>query len=87
MDVGSTPTISNFMIVKQAWLWEANPNKAKLYSKGSSANELGLKQFCDWTKSKKQNAKLPLNASEQDTPTISNFMIVKTGLIMGGEPQ
>ena len=72
MDVGSTPTISSFYDCKNRLDYGgANPNEAKLYSKGSSANELRLKQFCDWTKSKKQNAELPLNASEQDTPTIS----------------
>ena len=33
----------------------------------SSASELRLEQFCDWKKSKKQNAELPLNANEQDS--------------------
>ena len=40
---------------------------------GSSANELRLEQFCDWVKPKKQNAELPLNASEQDSPTWGVF--------------
>ena len=35
--------------------------------KSSSASELRLEQFCDWAKPKKQNAKLPLNANEQDS--------------------
>ena len=35
---------------------------------GSSASELRLECFCDWTKSKKQNTELPLNANEQDNP-------------------
>ena len=35
---------------------------------GSSASELRLEQFCDWTKSKKQNAELPFNASDSRQP-------------------
>ena len=34
---------------------------------GSSASELRLECFCDWTKSKKQNTELPLKANEQDS--------------------
>ena len=49
------------------------PTKRRLCFLGSSANELRLKQFCDWTKSKKQNAELPLNADEQ----YSLFCLVK----------
>ena len=35
--------------------------------KCSSASELRLEHFCDWIKSKEQNAELPLNANEQDS--------------------
>ena len=41
---------------------------------GSSANELRLEQFCDWTKSKKQNAELPFNASDSRQPRRSRHL-------------
>ena len=40
---------------------------------GSSASELRLECFCDWTKSKKQNTELPLNANEQDTNLLTSI--------------
>lgn len=43
----------------------------RMSDKASCVSELRLEQFCDWTKSKEQNAELPLNASEQDTSLVS----------------
>ena len=51
---------------------ELNPNKALALFLGSSANELRLESFAK-DKVLKHNSELPLNASEQDTPTISSF--------------
>ena len=47
----------------------------------SCVSELRLEQFCDWTKSKKQNAELPLNASEQDTSLVSRSKISRWTLV------
>jgi len=51
---------------------ELNPNKALALFLGSSANELRLESFAR-DKVLKHNSELPLNASEQDTPSRANI--------------
>ena len=59
-----------FNVINNIDTWEANPNKAYALFFGSSANELRLESFAK-DEVLKHNSELPLNASEQDTPTIS----------------
>ena len=68
--IKKTVTLVTVFFIMQNYEVLKNPYQSQDWSLGSSASELRLECFCVWTKSKKQNTELPLNANEQDNPII-----------------